>query len=422
MEPRLPRVHVVHQPGMGPSTPPPRPADGAPSSGAPAVSPLDLNRPWLSERPVAWPVLPSVDLATEQARSIQAFDLPLLLVRGRNGTVSVHLDRCPHRHVSFCTGGKPPQVEGSVFRCPYHFQSFDQSGRCVATLHGESGQAEHLVTLPAFEQDGFVFVVVSRQLFSRQQPGVGSAAALQQARDELRMPAEYARELSDTTAVDCLHLFEYRYPIGSWPVVITSGIDHTHGFHVHGIAKAVHRVRRWLGQETLSGMHMVCDDGERSVLVTYAQYRESLQAYWKVGGPPNLWLNKLDHGLYIAVLFVPDDAGSTTMRGCLYVSGQWKLLLENPAMLASLRELSIHNSVEDRPFIESQMESLADGRIPVGNASVNDAPVYRYFRYLEQITGTPVPFHDKPHAIDLLRQWDGGGLASAAVAAGPLSS
>lgn len=377
-----------------------------------SVAPLDLDRPWLSERPVAWPVLPSVDLPPEQAHTIRAFDLPLLLVRGRDGTVSVHLDRCPHRHVSFATGGRPPRVEGSVFRCPYHFQAFDQSGRCVATLHGESGQAEHLVTLPAFEQDGFVFVVTSRALFSRGEPGTGGAAALQQARHALSMPAEYGRELTGATAADCLSLFHYRYPNGSWPVVITSGIDHTHGFHVHGIAKAVHRLRRWMGQETLSGMHMVCDDAERSVLVTYAQYRESLQAYWKVGGPPNLWLNKLDHGLFISVLFVPDDAGSTTMRGCLHVSGAWRPLLENPAMLASLRELSIHNCEEDRPFIESQMGSLPAGCIPVGNASVNDAPVYRYFRYLEQITGTPVRFHTKPHALDLLRQWDGPATAA----------
>lgn len=394
---------------MGSSTAVPHPEQGsALGEPQPKTPPLDLNRPWLSERPVAWPVLASVELGREQALSIRAFALPLLLVRGRDGRVSVHLDRCPHRHVSFSTGGKPPAVEGSVFRCPYHFQSFDQSGRCVATLHGESGQAEHLVTLSAFEQDGFLFVVVCRALFSRRGPGADGEAALQRARADLRMPAEFARELGDAAAVDCLPLFQYRYPIGSWPVVITSGIDHTHGVHVHGIAKAMDRLRRWLGQETLSGMHMVCDDGERSVLVTFAQYRESLKAYWKVGGPPNLWLNKLDHGLFIAVLFVPDDAGSTTMRGCLYVSGSWKRLLENPAMLASLRELSIHNSVEDRPFIESQMESLADGRIPVGNASVNDAPVYRYFRYLEQITGTAVDFHRKPQALDLLRQWEDG--------------
>jgi nitrite reductase/ring-hydroxylating ferredoxin subunit len=367
---------------------------------------LDLSRPWLSARPVAWPVLPSVDLRHEAALSIQAFGLPILLVRGRDGYLSVHIDRCPHRHVSFSVGGTPPKVEGSNFNCPYHFQSFDQSGRCVSSLHGESGTAEHLVCLPAFERDGFIFIVVSRQLFSANRKAAYIENSILQAQQDLRMPGEFARELNNVNTFDCLPLFNYRYPVGSWNIVITSGIDHTHGFHVHGIAKSIHRVRRWLGQETLSGIHMLCNDEERSVLVTYSQYKESLRAYWKVGGVPNLWLNKLDPSLYIAVLFVPESATVTSMRGCIYVSNHWKTFLENPAMLSSLKELSLMNSEEDRPFIESQMATLANGQIPVGNASVNDAPVYRFYRYLELITGTPINFHDKPNALDLMNQWE----------------
>ena len=368
---------------------------------------LDLCRPWLSVRPVAWPVLSSVELRHEAALSIQAFGLPILLVRGRDGCLSVHIDRCPHRHVSFSVGGIPPKVEGSIFNCPYHFQSFDQSGRCVGSLHGESGTAEHLVCLPAFERDGFIFIVVSRQLFSANRTAATIEDSLLQAQHDLRMPGEFLRELNDANTFDCLPLFSYRYPVGSWNIVITSGIDHTHGFHVHGIAKGIHRLRRWLGQETLSGIHMLCNDEELSVLVTYAQYKESLRAYWKVGGAPNLWLNKLDYGLYIAVLFVPESSTVTSMRGCIYASNQWKILLGNPAILSTLKELSLKNSEEDRPFIESQMATLANGQIPVGNASVNDAPVYRFYRYLEQITGTPVNFHDKPNASDLLNQWEG---------------
>lgn len=75
-------------------------------------APLDLSRPWLSEQPVAWPVLASVELKSEQAVSITAFELPLLVVRGKSGTISVHIDRCPHRHVSFSTGGgKRPRLK-----------------------------------------------------------------------------------------------------------------------------------------------------------------------------------------------------------------------------------------------------------------------------------------------------------------------
>ncbi len=150
-------------------------------------------------------------------------------------------------------------------------------------------------------------------------------------------------------------------------------------------------------------MHMVCDDDEQSVLVTYEQYRESLQAYWKVGGAPNLWLNKLDEGLHLAVLFVPDSRGSTVMRGCLYAGGAWRGLLENAPMHKALRDLSNHTTRRTALHREPD-EPAARRRDPVGNATINDAPVYRFFRYLEAMTGTPIHFGDKPHPRDLLAQ------------------
>jgi len=365
---------------------------------------LDLERPWLSERLVAWPILASGELRPESALSVKVFGLPLLLVRGADGRVSAHIDACPHRLVSFSCAGKPPLVEGSVVRCPYHYQKFDQAGRCVQTLHGETGTSEHLVTLPMRDWGGFLWLPAGRSLFEAGDPAAWQTPEVQAALQEARLPAEFDRELLDPARIDVLPLFHYRYPVGSWGLVLTSGIDHTHGFHVHAIARTIHQLRRWMGQETLSGMHMVCDDDERSVLVTYTQYRDNMQAYWKVGAAPNLWLNKLDEGLYLSVIFVPEDAGSTTLRGTLYAGGHWRSLLENMPALKGLRDLSNRNNEEDRPFIESQVALMGGGRIPVGNASINDAPVYRFFRYLEAITGSAVHYGAKPHPRDLLVQ------------------
>jgi phenylpropionate dioxygenase-like ring-hydroxylating dioxygenase large terminal subunit len=352
---------------------------------------LDLSRPWLSHSLVAWPVLASVELKREQAIGIRAFGLPLLLIRGRDGAVSAHIDRCPHRQVSFFCGPEPPLVEGSHVRCPFHFQRFDQQGHCVQTLHGESGSAEKLLTLPLLEEQGFLWLPVSRDLFD---PSGHLNVCLEEvnaARSSIHLPAEF-RHLNDPEQYHCRPLYTYRYAKGPWGLTITSGIDHTHGFQVHGIAKVVHGLRRWLGQETLSGIHMVCDNEERSVLVTYTQLSESLRAYWKVGGAPNLWLNKLDEGLFIAVLFVPEDSGSTMTRGSLYLDpGKWGALELSP-LLRSLHDLSIQNSQEDRPFIESQADYLHPGEIPIGNASLNDAPVYHFMRYLREMTGTPIDF------------------------------
>lgn len=365
---------------------------------------LDLTRPWLTEKPVAWPILPSVFLNKEQAFSLRAFNLPLLLVRSSEGEVSAHIDRCPHRHVSFFTQGQAPSVEGNTFTCPYHLQSFDQSGRCVRSIHDSHPPAEHLINLRVFEAFGFIWIPVKAAMFRKERPLQFSEQEVIDLIESLTMPAEFSK-LTNTDHFNCRELFSYLYPVGPWQIVITSGIDHTHGFQVHQIARVVHRLRRGLGQETLSGMHMVCDDNEKSVLVTYKQYADNLEAYWKVGGAPNLWLNKLGEGLYIAVIFVPETNNSTHMYGALYIGAEWRFLLDNHLMMAKLRELSITNSTEDRPFIESQTAYLKAGQLPIGNASVNDSPVYHFFKYLEQITGERVNFHDKPNIIDMLNQF-----------------
>jgi phenylpropionate dioxygenase-like ring-hydroxylating dioxygenase large terminal subunit len=352
---------------------------------------LDLSRPWLSRLPLAWPLLSAVELGREQAMALQAFGLPLLLLRSADGVASAHIDRCPHRLVSFFSGPRAPLVEGDTVRCPFHHQTFNQQGRCVRTLHGESGDAEALLTLPLLEQEGFLWLPMSRSLFDQRGHLAMTAQQVEAARAAIRLPQEFV-QLNDPARFHCHPLFDYRYPCGPWGLTITSGIDHTHGFHVHGIAQMVHQLRRWFGAETLSGMHLVCSDEERSVLVTYEQFSHSLAAYWKVGGAPNLWLNKLDEGLYIAVLFVPEDSKATMTRGCIYIDKDKWGPLEFQPLLHRLRDLSIQNSIEDRPFIESQARYLDSGELPIGNASNNDAPVYRFFRYLEQMTGTPIDF------------------------------
>lgn len=352
---------------------------------------LDLSRPWLSRLPLAWPLLNSVELGREKAKALKAFGLPLLLMRSADGVATAHIDRCPHRHVSFFSGPQPPLVVGDTVRCPFHYQTFNQQGRCVHTLHGESGESTALTTLPLLEEGGFLWLPVSQDLFDRRGHLAIAPDHVEAARAAIRLPNEFA-QLNDQNRFRCHPLYEYRYPCGPWGLTITSGIDHTHGFQVHGIAQVVHQLRRWFGAETLRGIHLQLSDDERSVLVTYEQFSESLRAYWKVGGAPNLWLNKLDEGLYIAVLFVPEDSKATMTRGCIYLDRRAWGALEFQPFLNGLRDLSIQNSKEDRPFIESQAHYLDHGELPIGNASTNDAPVYHFFRYLEQMTGTPIDF------------------------------
>jgi hypothetical protein len=139
---------------------------------------LDLDRPWLSEKLLAWPLLPSVDLRPESALSLRAFELPLLLVRGAAAAGEG-------------LGGALPLPLPGV--------------RPVGPLRGHpprrTGQAEHLVTLPVREWGGFLWLPAGRALFSgdpraRQAPEVAEALAA------ARLPQEFARELNDACRTD----------------------------------------------------------------------------------------------------------------------------------------------------------------------------------------------------------------------------
>jgi phenylpropionate dioxygenase-like ring-hydroxylating dioxygenase large terminal subunit len=107
-------------------------------------------------------------------------------------------------------------VKGSVVRCPYHFQEFDQDGRCVRTLHGEAGSAEHLVSLPLREWGGSLWLPAGRSLFEAADP-----AAWQTPEVEAALQGRGCRgnlKLSCSSRTDPLPLFHYRYPVGPWEI------------------------------------------------------------------------------------------------------------------------------------------------------------------------------------------------------------
>ncbi|WP_323249846.1 hypothetical protein [Synechococcus sp. CCY9202] len=93
------------------------------------------------------------------------------------------------------------------------------------------------------------------------------------------------------------------------------------------------------------------------------------------------------------------------MMGCIWRCCSCPTIAaHHHAALRALRDLSNHNNDEGRPFIEGQAELLGGGRIPVGHANVNDPPLYRFFRYLEAITASPIAVGHKPNPRDLLVQ------------------
>jgi len=75
------------------------------------------------------------------AKPLSFLGMPLLLLRGKDGTVRVFQNICRHRGMILVDG--PRKIEGAV-RCPYHSWCYSTEGRLVSTPHvGGPGQNTH---------------------------------------------------------------------------------------------------------------------------------------------------------------------------------------------------------------------------------------------------------------------------------------
>lgn len=86
--------------------------------------------------------------------------VPMLIVRGRDGTARAFLNACRHRGARLTDGACGNQAR---FTCPYHAWTYDGAGTLIglpsASLFGEVDRAAlALVELPAAERDGMIFV------------------------------------------------------------------------------------------------------------------------------------------------------------------------------------------------------------------------------------------------------------------------
>ncbi len=75
------------------------------------------------------------------AKPIDFLGMPLLLLRGRDGTVRVFQNVCRHRGMILVN--EPRKIEGAI-RCPYHSWCYGTDGRLVSTPHvGGPGHNTH---------------------------------------------------------------------------------------------------------------------------------------------------------------------------------------------------------------------------------------------------------------------------------------
>ena len=96
-------------------------------------------------------------------KTIQMLDMPLLMVRQRDGSVKVMLNVCTHRGMLVAEEGCGHRA---VFTCPYHGWSYSGDGRLRGIADpGKFGEVDksdlNLTQLPCYERGGMIFAVLT---------------------------------------------------------------------------------------------------------------------------------------------------------------------------------------------------------------------------------------------------------------------
>ncbi|CAN0504916.1 unnamed protein product, partial [Phaeothamnion confervicola] len=93
-------------------------------------------------------------------RAMQVLDVPVLMVRGKDGTARAFLNACRHRGAKICQHGSGT---ARVFTCPYHAWAYNDQGALVSRYAADTfGDVDHaglgLTELDCAERAGLVYV------------------------------------------------------------------------------------------------------------------------------------------------------------------------------------------------------------------------------------------------------------------------
>jgi phenylpropionate dioxygenase-like ring-hydroxylating dioxygenase large terminal subunit len=103
------------------------------------------------------------ELAAGQVLAHDDYGIPLLLTRDADGRFRAFLNVCRHRGMRLVAAGAQAEPRASVV-CPYHGWAYKLDGALRHRLHAEafddcSAEGTHLVTLPAEERHGLLWVL-----------------------------------------------------------------------------------------------------------------------------------------------------------------------------------------------------------------------------------------------------------------------
>ena len=153
-------------------------------------------------------------------RAMNVLDVPVLIVRGKDGVARAFLNACRHRGARLCA---PGAGHARVFTCPYHAWAYNERGELVSRYAAETfGDVDHaalgLTPLACAERAGLVYVMLTPALSMDIDAWLG----------------EFAPELA-TLKLDEWTIFEQReLPGPGWKVALDGYLEAYHHNSLHG--------------------------------------------------------------------------------------------------------------------------------------------------------------------------------------------
>ncbi len=96
-------------------------------------------------------------------RAMTIVDVPVIVVRGKDGTVRAFINACRHRGARIC---EPGEGNTRVFSCPYHAWAYGTDGKLISRYAADTfGEVDHdalgLTQLWCAERAGLIYVLLT---------------------------------------------------------------------------------------------------------------------------------------------------------------------------------------------------------------------------------------------------------------------
>lgn len=153
-------------------------------------------------------------------RAMQVLDVPVLMVRGKDGRARAFLNACRHRGAKICQHGSGT---ARVFTCPYHAWAYNDQGALISRYAADTfGDVDHaslgLTELDCAERAGLIYVKLT--------PG--------EALDIDDWLGDFAAELG-TLQLDSWYIYAQRELDGpGWKVALDGYLEAYHHNSLHG--------------------------------------------------------------------------------------------------------------------------------------------------------------------------------------------